>query len=589
MLKILTRRKGYAWILSMTLVFAGVVSANEGDKLSALIDAYWENELQEDPFSATLMGDHRYDDRVPAVSPQDQDRRDEEAKTFLERLRAIDRASLSPGDRLNAELLDFILSHRIALAAFDSWRAPFLADSGFHAEFSFIVDATPFSSQADYRSYLKRLIALPDYIDQNIANMRRGLEDGFTQPAAIMSGVLPSFDALARADVESHPFFAPFDAMPETIPAGPRMELRRDGRRILKEDVLPAFERAAAFMRNEYAPSARATVGAAALPNGDDYYAALVRYYTTLDDADADQIHELGLAEVARIRAEMDDVIARTGFEGAFDDFLKFLRTDEQFYADNAQSLLERAAWIAKDIDGRLPAFFGRLPRQPYSVEPVPPAIAPNYTTGRYIGAPLDAARGGQYWVNTYSLDKRPLYALPALTLHEAVPGHHLQIALALEAEGVPRFRQEFYPHAFGEGWALYAEKLGHEMGVYATPYEEFGRLSYEMWRACRLVIDTGLHAKGWTREQAIDYLASNTALSTHNVQTEVDRYIAWPGQALAYKMGELTILELRKIAERELGEGFDIRAFHDAVLEEGGLPLEILRQQIDTYIEEAR
>jgi uncharacterized protein (DUF885 family) len=314
-----------------------------------------------------------------------------------------------------------------------------------------------------------------------------------------------------------------------------------------------------------------------------------VRYYTSLDDVTADDIHALGLKEVARIRGEMKAVLKDAAFEGDLDAFMEYLRTDEQFYAKTPEQLLARAARIAKDIDGCLPGFFGKLPRQPYSVEPVPDDIAPNYTTGRYVGAPADAKRGGQYWVNTYGLDKRPLYELPALTLHEAVPGHHLQSALALEIDNAPEFRKGFYPHAFGEGWGLYAEKLGVEMGVYATPYEHFGRLSYEMWRACRLVIDTGIHTKGWTREQAIDFLAANTALSLHNVRTEVDRYISWPGQALSYKMGELTIWELRAKAEKELGDRFDIRAFHDALLADGGLPLETLRRRVDGYIEEAK
>jgi uncharacterized protein (DUF885 family) len=275
----------------------------------------------------------------------------------------------------------------------------------------------------------------------------------------------------------------------------------------------------------------------------------------------------------------------QAGFAGTFEEFQSFLRTDEQFYAKTPDALLKEAAWIAKSIDGKLPAYFGKLPRQPYSVEPVPADLAPNYTTGRYSGAPPEGDRGGEYWVNTYALDKRPLYELPALTLHEAVPGHHFQIALGYEIEAAPEFREQFYPHAFGEGWALYAEKLGVEMGVYKTPYDEFGRLSYEMWRASRLVIDTGIHAKGWTRQQAIDYLAGNTALSLHNVQTEIDRYISWPGQALAYKMGELAIWELRAKAEAALGERFDMRDFHDAVLTEGGLPLDILRARIDAYI----
>jgi uncharacterized protein (DUF885 family) len=293
----------------------------------------------------------------------------------------------------------------------------------------------------------------------------------------------------------------------------------------------------------------------------------------------------MGLKEVKRIRKEMDAIIKKTGFEGDFKAFQEFLRTDPQFYAKTPEELLLRASYIAKSVDGKLPGYFGKLPRQPYSVQPVPAEIAPNYTTGRYVGAPKDAPRGGEYWVNTFALDKRPLYELPALTLHEAVPGHHLQGALALEIDGAPDFRTQFYPHAFGEGWGLYSEKLGVEMGVYKTPYEEFGRLSYEMWRACRLVIDTGLHSKGWTRQQALDYLAGNTALSLKNVETEVDRYIAWPGQALAYKVGELTLWELRRKAERALGPKFDIREFHDAVLVKGGLPLAVLSEEIDRYI----
>ncbi len=563
--------------------------AAPADDLKTLIDEYWANELAENPFSATSAGVFDYNDRVPSAAPADYERRAEEAAAFAARLDAIDKDALSADDQLNAELLGFILKHDIALAAFDGWRIPFLADTGFHTNFGYIVGVTPFRTEKDYEDYLKRLAAFPAYIDQNIENMRQGLADGFTQPKEILPNILPSFAAQVKDSAEDHPYFAPFKSMPDGISKRRRKALRKQGEKILDEQVIPTFARLYAFMKDDYLPGARETLGASALPEGDAYYAALVRYYTTLDDATAEDIHQLGLKEVARIRSEMAQVIEDSGFEGDFGEFLEFLRTDEQFYAKSAQALLERAAWIAKDIDGRLPGYFGKLPRQPYSVEPVPAEIAPNYTTGRYVGAPADADRGGQYWVNTYGLDKRPLYQLTALTLHEAVPGHHLQSALALEIENAPDFRKDFYPHAFGEGWGLYSEKLGVEMGVYNTPYEDFGRLSYEMWRAARLVIDTGIHAKGWTRNQAVDYLASNTALSLHNVNTEVDRYIAWPGQALAYKMGELTIWELRVKAEKELGQKFDIREFHDAVLTGGGLPLEILRARIDAYIADVK
>ncbi len=570
------------------LIFSGAAAA-PGDELEVLFDDYWSTEMRENPFSATQSGINDYNSEVPSVAPDEFERRTQAAEAMLERLNEIDPEGWDESQTVSADLLAFILQHDIALAAFESWRIPFLADTGFHTDFSYVVSATSFRSEKDYEDYISRLKKLPDYLDQNIANMRRGLQDGFTQPKEILPFILPSFEAQIKDNAAAHPYYAPFQSMPDAIPSRARAALRQQGMTTIAEEVIPALERALKFMEEEYIPGARETLGADKLPDGKAYYAALVRYYTTLEDATPDSVHRLGLKEVARIRKEMDGVMAETGFDGTFKEFIEYLRTDEQFYPKTPEELLERAAWLAKDVDGRLPKYFGKLPRQPYSVEPVPAEIAPNYTTGRYISAPEGADRGGQYWVNTYALDKRPFYELTALTLHEAVPGHHLQNALALEIENAPEFRKQFYPHAFGEGWGLYSEKLGVEMGVYRTPYDEFGRLSYEMWRACRLVIDTGIHSKGWTRQQAIDYLASNTALSLHNVQTEVDRYIAWPGQALAYKMGELTIWELRRKAETELGDKFDIRTFHDAVLTGGGLPLELLRTHIDGYIAETK
>lgn len=563
----------------------GAALGAPSDDLHTLFDDYWANEMAENPFAATSSGVNDYNDRVPQVAPEDYERRLVQAHAFMARLNAIDIATVDDNDRLSADLLNFILKHDIALAEFKPWRIPFLADTGFHTNFGYTVSATVFRTEQDYRDYLKRLGGLVGYLHQNVENMRIGLSDGFVQPKEIIPNILPSFEAQVTETVEEHPYYKPFASMPDSISSKTQRSLRREAKKVLSREVIPAYGRLLTFMKDEYLAGAQDTVGASNLPGGDVYYRALVRYYTSLDDATAEDVHALGLKEVARIRVEMDAVIAETGFEGSFVEFLEFLRTDSQFYAKTPEALLMRASRIAKKIDGRLPAFFGKLPRQPYSVEPVPAEIAPNYTTGRYIGAPAGSDRGGQYWVNTYDLKTRPLYQLTALTLHEAVPGHHLQNALALEIEGAPEFRTQFYPHAFGEGWGLYSEKLGVEIGVYDTPYDQFGRLSYEMWRACRLVIDTGLHSKGWSRQQAMDYLASNTALSLHNVQTEVDRYIAWPGQALAYKMGELTIWELRGKAERALGDKFDIREFHDAVVADGGLPLEILRQRIDAYI----
>lgn len=552
--------------------------------LRTVIDEQWDAELRSSPLTATAAGVSRYNDRLPVATPAEFARIAAEDAAFLRRLRALDRNAMSPASRLNRDLLEFQLQHRVALAEYRGWRMPMLSDDGFHIEVTRMSDGVPMSTAKDYADYLARLRAIPEYFRQNVANMRQGMRDGFTMPAEITPGVQAVIDGQQFASPEASPFWAPFAQLPATLPAAERERLQAEARTVIAREVLPAYRDLQSFFRDEYSPRARRTVGASALPDGERYYGALVRYFTNLD-VTPDEVHAIGLREVDRIRAEMTAVMREVGFQGDFAAFLAFLRTDPQFYAKSSTDLLMRASFIAKQIDGKLPAYFGRLPRSPYSVEPVPAELAPNYTGGRYSPAPVGGRRGGQYWVNTYALEKRPLYVLPALTLHEAVPGHHLQGALAQELADVPPFRLNLYPHAFGEGWGLYSEKLGREMGVYKTPYEEFGRLTYEMWRACRLVVDTGLHAKGWSRQQALDYLGSRTALSLHEVRTEVDRYIAWPGQALAYKMGELEILALRAKAERELGAKFDIRAFHDAVLMNGGVPLPILRRQIDDYL----
>jgi uncharacterized protein (DUF885 family) len=558
------------------LAIAGDATADP----SSLYDDYWNFELQHDPFLATASGDYRFNDRVPDVSNEAQRARLEQLSQFESRLPA------AAGHALNSDILGFILKHDIALGEFEPWRIPFLSDAGFHMNIGYVVSSTRFETAEDYRDYLLRLRALPGYIEQNTSNMQAGLDAGFTQPRAIMANILPSFESQVTPSATEHPLYKPFHTMPDTLSGNEQAELRSEAQAVLEEDVIPAYAQLRDFMRDRYIPNARQTLGASELPDGDEYYAALVRFFTTLDSATPETIHERGLAEVARIRAEMDVVIAETDFQGSFEEFLEFLRTDPQFYAETAEEILKEAAWIAKKTDGRLPAFFGKLPRQPYSVEPVPDEIAANYTGGRYVPSPPGGPRGGQYWVNTYALETRALYQLVALSLHEGVPGHHLQGALAYEIEDAPAFRQQFYPHAFGEGWGLYSEKLGVEMGIYETPYDHFGRLSYEMWRAARLVVDTGIHAMGWSREQAVDFLASNTALSMHEVGTEIDRYIAWPGQALAYKIGELTIWDLRAEAEQALGDAFDIREFHDTVLTSGGVPLEILKVQVRRYID---
>jgi uncharacterized protein (DUF885 family) len=542
---------------------------------------------REDPLTASADGVHKYDDRLPSVTPATQQRRLKADEQFLRRLHAIKRQRLSPQQQVSYDLFEFMVSQRVTLGKYREWRTPLNSDSGFHADVLYMDELANPQTVKDYENFIARLKDLPRFFDENIANMRQGMRDGFTLPSAILEGVAKIVASEQYDDPMKMPLWRPFAKFPDAVPEHERGRLAAAGKAALVSAVIPAYAAFQRFFENEYRPAARTTIGASALPEGRAYYRDLVRYFTTLPDATAEKIHATGVAEVARIRAEMEAIIREVKYSGDFADFLTFLRTDPQFYAKTPAELLREASWIAKEIDGKLPEYFGRLPRMTYGVMPVPDALAPNYTGGRYNPGPLGAA--GEYWVNTYALNTRPLYVLVSLTLHEAVPGHHLQGSIAREMGDVPRFRLNFYPHSFGEGWALYGEKLGVDMGVYHTPYQRFGRLTYEMWRACRLVVDTGMHAMGWTREQALAFLESNTALSKHEIRTEVDRYIAWPGQALAYKMGELKIVELRERAKSALGERFDIRAFHDAVLENGGVTLPVLERRIEAYIAQAR
>ena len=542
---------------------------------------------REDPLAATNDGVRDFDDRLPSVAPDDHARRLAADREFLRRLRAIDRATLSTFDQVSYDLFDFMVSQRVNLARYRDWRVPLNSDSGFYADILQLHDLHAPRSVRDYENYIARLRDVPRYFRENIANMRTGMADGFVLPAEIAGGISKVIASAQYDDAETSPFWTPFGQFPASVAGAERARLEAAGRNAILESVIPAYAEFQAFFEKEYRPRARGTIAATALPEGEAYYGDLVRYFTTLPDETAQRIHATGLAEVRRIRGEMESIVREVGFSGSFAEFLVHLRTDPKYYAGSPEDLLRRAAWITREIDGRMPEFFGRIPRAPYTVKPVPAALAPNYTGGRYNPGPLGAA--GEYWVNTYALENRPLYVLPALTLHEAAPGHHTQGAIARELENVPPFRRNFYPHAFGEGWGLYSEFLGVEMGVYHTPYEHFGRLTYEMWRACRLVVDTGMHALGWSRQRALGYLKENTALSEHEIRTEIDRYIAWPAQALAYKVGELKILELRRRAEHELGERFDIRAFHDAVLGQGGVTLPVLEREIDAYISRAR
>ena len=563
---------------------AAAAAQNAQKKLHALFDEEWEFRLKADPLFATAVGDHRFDDRLPSLSLADLTAQSEDRRRFRERLLSIDRAALSEDDRVSYDLFKREMDDAIRAVEVHAYRFRINADSGFHMDIAQLPEEVPLSNAREYRNYIARLRGIPEYFRQNVELLREGLRTGWTIPRAVLRG----YDATIRAHVVEDPaqsrFWAPFAKFPESVPPSEREPLQHEGADAIREAVIPAYRSLLEFFIREYVPGARQTIGASDMVNGREYYDFLVRHFTTVDTT-SDEIHRLGLEEVRRIRLEMDGVMRQAGFTGGFAAFLKFLRTDPRFYAKTPEELLEKASRIAKRADGKLPSLFRLMPRQPYGVEPVPADIAPKYTGGRYVPAPLDSKKAGTYWVNTHALESRPLYTQESLTLHEAVPGHHLQIALAKELPDLPKFRRYIYIDAFGEGWGLYCEHLGLEMGFYTDPYSNFGRLTYEMWRACRLVVDTGLHTMGWTRQQAIDYLAANTALSLHEVTTETDRYISWPGQALAYKMGELKIRELRAKAEKALGPRFDVRDFHDAVLSGGTVTLPILEQRIDFYI----
>lgn len=567
------------------VIVDGVQECREIDTLEKLIADIEAANMEASPYAAGSDGDREALRRLPDVSPEAYAKTAEKMQAFAARHAALAGVKREAQDALNYELLGFVLKQRIRRAPFDEARLPFTNDSGFFNELSYVGRTTSFETVDDYEAYAARLSSLPRYFGQHKTNMRRGIETNYTASSEILPGIIDTVKGYAEASAESHPFFAPFKSYPDSISDEDQSRLKSLGKAAMDNAVLPAYRDLHTFLKDEYSPKARASVGIGTTPEGRAHYAALVRHFTTLD-LTPDEIHEIGLSEVKRIRKEMDRIIKEVEFKGSFAEFLDFLRTDPQFYATSEDQLMKEAAWMAKQIDGRMPEFFRTLPRLPYGVKAVPKDIAPTYTTGRYWGGSPEQGRAGNYMVNTYDLTQRPLYNLPALTLHEGVPGHHHQISLGQELSDLPRFRRNLYPNAFGEGWGLYAEKLGVEMGLYKTPYENFGRLTYEMWRACRLVVDTGMHWKGWSREQAEACFFENSALAPHNIRTEVERYISWPGQALAYKIGELKIVELRKRAEKELGDKFSIRDFHDAVLLDGGIPLDVLEAKIDKWIE---
>ena len=495
---------------------------------------------------------------------------------------------LSKTEQISAKLLQFVLQDQIDFYKFERFLNPLLSDSGFHSSLNYQI--RPIYNAFDAKEYLRKLNALPKFVNQHFVNLREGLAKGVSQPKVIFKGYESTYNDHIVTDFEKSPFYQPFKKLPSIFSKKYKDSILSAAKQTIEDTVIPQFKRIKIFFETEYLPKTRISLGISETPNGDAYYQNRINFYTTSKQYTADDIHQIGLKEVARIRTEMKKIIADLNFKGSFPDFLKFLRTDKQFYATSPKELLMIARDMAKRADAQLPKFFKTLPRKPYGVAPVPDAIAPKYTSGRYVGTSKNSTEPGYYWVNTYDLPSRTLYTLPSLTVHESVPGHHLQGSLNNElGDSIPQFRRDLYLSAYGEGWGLYSEFLADEMGMYTTPYEHFGKYTYEMWRACRLVVDTGIHAKGWTRAEVVQYMSENTALSIHEINTETDRYISWPGQALSYKIGELKIRELRKKAEKILGSEFSIRDFHEVVLEQGTVTLAILEQRINNYIQKVK
>jgi len=558
------------------------------DQLHAALRDYDAWMAEADPIGAAARGDVGAAARWPDDAPAAVAARMARLRAIDGRLRAIPANAVAGEDALNLKLLLWRVEIDLQGAAFDEERIPFTSDEGFFVTPLYAAEGTVLRSPADVEAWLTRLRTLPAFYATETANMRRGIATGFVQPHITALAAAHTTRVTADVPAESDPLLQPFATLPATIPAAQKATWRNEALNIMREDVKPAERALADFFANIYVPHSRASLGASTLPNGAAYYAYLVRRETTTS-LTPDRIFAIGEAEIRRIRAAMQVQIAATGFKGDFAGFQTMLRRDPRFYVASREALLEKASRLAKRVDDKLPHFFGKLPRLSYGVRPVPAAIEDGYTSARYDpGSPQLGVAGG-LMINTSHLDQRPLYELPALVAHEGAPGHHIQIALGQELTNLPDFRQDSEITAFVEGWAVYAEQLVAEMGLYETPYERFGMLSMEMWRACRLVMDVGLHARGFSRDQALACLRENTALSDKNMQNEVDRYIAWPGQALGYKIGELKIMELRHRAEQALGEKFDLRRFHDVVLDEGAMPLDVLEERVGDWIIEER
>ena len=568
------------WLVALS---AFAQHGDEGKRLNAFFAQEWERGLQESPEAASAEGDRRFNDRWTDMSPEAIQARESADRAALEQLHGFDRNKLSSADQLNYDTYEWQLQRAIERQKFREHLQP-ISHQGGPQTLDGIVEVLPFADERDYRDWLKRLDAVPARLEQVQALGRQGMAEGLMPPKVLMQRVPAQIAAQVVDNPAKSPFYKPFLKFPDSVPANVRQTLQAEAGRLIMEKVVPAYRQFGAFFNDEYLPRARASIAAADLPDGKAYYDFQAGYYTTTD-LTAEQIHAIGLKEVARIRTAMEKVKDEAGFKGSMAEFFTFLRSDPRFFEKTPEALLQRYRAVSKLIDPELVKVFGTIPRLPYGVRPIPDNIAPDTTTAYYQGGASDGTRAGYYYVNLYKPEVRPTWEMMALSLHEAVPGHHFQFARGLELPDAPMFRKTAYFVAYSEGWGLYAEQLGYDMGLYSDPYDRMGQLAYEMWRAVRLVVDTGMHAKGWTRERAIEYFSENSPKTRQDVVNEIDRYIDWPGQALAYKIGQLKISELRERASQALGPKFDLRAFNDAVLETGSVPLEVLERHIDAWI----
>ena len=578
------RHRSLGLAAAAAIALATPALAGPAEDFKVLTDEYWAFILNENPTFASSLGRRQYDARLGDISLAAEDRRVAQAQRFLTRLNAIPDAGLTPADRVNKSILKRGLEESIEGNGFGQRMMLFTNREGWHQSIAGLSDSLSFRNKADYENYLKRLSQYPAYNDQALAISTRALNEGYTLPCVAMEGFETTISGVIPADPAQSRLYAPFAAnRPSTVSAADWADLQTRARALIGGDLRAAYAKHLAWYRTQYAPKCNTAVGVSAQPNGAAYYNYRIRQMTTTEMT-ADQIHNLGLSEVKRIRAEMEQVARKAGFPNR-EAFIADLRTNPKYYAKTPEELMAAVARVAKDIDGKMPRLFTLLPRLPYGIKEIPPEIAPGTTTAYYNSGSPEQGIAGFYFVNTSKLDQRPLWEIPALTVHEAVPGHHQQISLQQELP-MPEWRRygTFFT-AFVEGWGLYSERLGIEMGLYDTPAKDMGRLSYEMWRATRLVVDTGMHAKGWSKERAVKYMTDNTALSAANIEAEVNRYISTPAQALAYKLGELKIRELRSRAEKQLGDKFDLRRFHDAVLGQGAVPLDTLDSQINAWI----